>query len=320
MLRFIITGAFMLPTWTKSLTRSFSGLAAGFGVYAAAQTTSLGQSAAGGPAATNDVPELPPPGLALLEPGTGPAHTVDSRRGLLSGFDDYFAHNYSLHTAHKGLWISPPSRTDVDLVQLPPGGFLQTTRQYVEVRPLRWDWLGQASGLGYNLQCDLGPGIDTANGVWTFKGGLGAYYFSDPNPRLGGDVRGTAFVETEHDLRLGKAPARLVLGTSFSAASGPDLGHGKDARLYSELDFPHLFGGKIATGDAALDEYSPGRFSGVLRANCGASDYGGQFGLYYNHLEKDGKDVSFSAGPEIGYDKRRGATIGFRFRVSPKFW
>lgn len=84
------------------------------------------------------------------------------RRGLEERTDDFFATRYKISATRESIWIGTPQRYNVDMLSLPDNDVIRFTRQYIEMRPLRKEWNGNASGVGIGFDYDLGrPGAMT---------------------------------------------------------------------------------------------------------------------------------------------------------------
>jgi len=239
----------------------------------------------------------------------------DTRR-LEEREDDIFGRKFSVHATKENIWIAPPQRYDFMLMPVPQNGALTVTREYLEIKPLKKEWYGHASGIEYGFDANIGPGSRSGTTEWDFRTGLKlGYYHGEQGERSNdNNSRVSAFVEGARPLTIGGSSAYIVTGVSFNSVSGPDVGKGKETRVYTEVDFPALFG-KPQSDNSAF-----GKFSATVKAYAGTQTYGGQLGIYFNDLKSDGKGLNYSAGPEIRYDKDGGVTYRFKFRVAPKFW
>ncbi len=255
------------------------------------------------------------------------AEKAKDTRGVNERVDDFFAEKYSVKVTRDSIWIAPPQRYEVRLMPLPENGLLNVTYEYLELKPLKKEWYGQARGIEYGIQAHIGKGSYTiGNAEWDFRTGANLGYYEVPldYKREDGKAsrypesnsRAGIFIEGSRGLTLGGNHANLITGVSYSRTGGPDVGNGSDARVYTQLDLPALFSKASTPGDSA----SVGTFSGTVRAYAGTRTYGGELGIYFNNLKSDGKGVNYSAGPEIRYDKQGGVHYGFKFRVAPKFW
>lgn len=275
--------------------------------------------------APEKAPEAPPPATDTTweqksweQPRSAPA----DRRGIDEKVDDFFAHKYSVHTTSKSIWIAPPQRFDIRLAPLPSDGLLQVTREYIELKPLRKEWYGRATGIEYGLTANIGNGYDIGGVDWDFRTGMNLGYY--PSPEREGkkrlevheNSRASVFVEGSRNFSFGDSTAYLITGVSFNRVSGNEIGRGTDTRVYTQMDFPALFSKPSVSGDST----SLGTFSGTVKGYAGTQTSGAQIGIYFNNLKSDGKGVNFSAGPEVHYDKRDGVSYRFKVRVSPKFW
>lgn len=275
-------------------------------------------------------PEAPPPATDKTweqkdwerQSWDQPSKKAADRRGIDEKVEDFFAHKYSVHTSKDGIWIAPPQRFDIRLAPLPSDGLFQVTREYIELKPLRKEWYGRATGIEYGLAANIGNGYEIGNVHWDFRTGLNLGYY--PGPTHEGKTRieshensrAGAFVEGSRSFSFGESTANLITGLSFSRVSGHDIGRGTDARVYTQMDFPALFSKPSVSGDST----SLGTFSGTIKGYAGTQTSGAQIGIYFNNLKSDGKGVNFSAGPEVHYDKRDGVSYRFKVRVSPKIW
>jgi len=259
------------------------------------------------PVATQ-VEEYRPMGREVLLPR-------DTRR-MEEREDDLFSRRYNVQASRENIWIGSPQRFDIMLMPVQENGLFQVTREYIEIRPLKKEWYGLASGIEYGFDANIGPGRQSGLAEWDFRTGmkLGYYHGEQGERSLDNNTRVSAFVEGARPVTFGDTSAYVITGISFNSASGPDVGKGQETRVYTELDFPALFGMPQSNNTAF------GRFSATLRAYAGTQTYGGQLGIYFNDLKSDGKGLNFSAGPEIRYDQREGVSYRFKFRVSPKFW
>lgn len=244
------------------------------------------------------------------------------RRGLDERTDDFFATRYKVSLTRESIWIGTPQRYNVDMLSIPDNDVIRFTRQYLEVRPLRKEWNGNATGVGIGFDYDLGRagGYDLGSTTWHVRGGTFVGSFESPYVKGEGRERNNnvfnTFVEGASSVNIGKTPANLIVGASFNHAAGPHIERANDFRLYQQLNFPALFGS--STGDAAG---SIGRYSGAVQTFVGDNgSYGGKIGVYYNNLKSEGTGISFSVGPEVHYDSREGASFRLRVRATPRFF
>ncbi len=249
-----------------------------------------------------------------------PARSVQDRRGIEERTDDFFATRYRVAVTRESIWIGTPQRFNVDLLNLPDNNILRPTRQYMEVRPLRKEWNGNASGVAVGIDFDLGrqSGYQIAGGTWHLRGG--AYIGSFQSPYVKGEGRArnndviNGFVEGSRAVTIVGAPARLIVGASFNRAAGPEIDRARDVRLYQQVNFPALFGSEAGNTTGI------GRFSGAVQTYVGDRGvYGGKVGVYYNNMTSEGRGLNFSIGPEVHYDNDRGASFRLRVRATPRF-
>ena len=302
------------PKKVSGLTQTFSSAMMSAGLFFSAQ-----------PSRAQEAPPPPPEPVPTAQPnwnddGSLPKHAEVG--GLNDRIDNYFAHKPVIYVSKDNFWIAPAARYDVTLLPLEKTGVLDVTREYVEMKPLKKEWYGRASGVEYGVQFNIGAASKSGN-EWTYRGGFNLGYYDSPIERVNGrfvrdnegNARAGAFVEGVKNVHVGSLPASLVIGSSVGRVSGPEIGRGSDARVYSEVNFPNLF------NSSSTGEYSLGKFSGVVRGYAGTQNSGVEAGIYYNDLKDDGKGINMSLGPEIRHDKERGTTFRFRFKFSPKkFW
>ena len=261
----------------------------------------------------------------ILRDHRSPTHNMEDN------VNDFFQRKPKVRVTRESLFIGPATRYDIPLLPV-DAGFMTVTRQYIELKPLRKEWYGHVSGIEYGFRADLGQGSYSLGGAdWNFSTGatLGYYdslrhdyhdeedydaqkYTRDKNQ---GNNRAYVFVEGQSDLYIGNLAANVIIGTSFNRVSGPDIGHANDARIYTRLEFPSLFGGENQ-GHSGL----PGKFSGMISAYGGTESYGARLGIYFNDLKNEGKGINYSFGPEVRYDNENGASVRLRVRIAPKFW
>ncbi len=286
------------------------------------------------PSRAQEAPSAPPEPVPAAQPdwnNAAPSHTkAQSTGGLNDRIDDYFARKPTVYVTRENLWISTPSRYDVKMLPLEQTGVLSVTREYLELKPLKKEWYGRANGIEYGVQFNIGAGSSTSTQVssdWTYRGGFNLGYFDNPVEKVNGrytrdsegNARAGAFVEGVKNVHIGSLPASLIVGTSVGRVSGPEIGRGSDARVYSEINFPSLFNGKAGRNGA--NEYGLGNFSGVVRTYAGTQNYGVEAGFYFNNLKDDGSRINLSIGPEVRYDKEKGTSFRMRVKISPnKFW
>lgn len=258
------------------------------------------------------------PRLSLDEPAS--AQKAD-RRGVEERTDDFFSTRYKVYATKESIWIGMPQRYNVDILALPDNDVIRMTRQYLEVRPLRKEWYGNASGVGIGLDYDLGRpgGYDLGGGTWHLRGGTFIGSFESPYIKGEGRARNndvfSTFVEGSRSVSFGATEANLIVGASFNRAAGPHIDRASDARLYQQINFPSLFSSKTGDNNGGI-----GRYSGAVQTYVGDNGaYGGKIGIYYNNLKSEGSGVNFSIGPEVHYDKERGASFRLRVRASPRF-
>jgi len=239
--------------------------------------------------------------------------------------DDFFRRKPKVHVTRESLFISAPTRYEIPLLPT-DAGFMTITRQYIELKPLRKEWYGHAGGIEYGFRADLGKSSYTiGKNDWNFSTGATLGYYDSirhdnedggyTRDKSHGNNRAFVFVEGQSSLTLGKLDANMIIGTSFNHLSGPDMDDKSDARLYTRIEFPSLFGNGVQTGSGL-----PGRFSGMVSAYGGTESYGAQLGLYFNDLKAEGRGINYSFGPEIRYDNERGTSLRLRVRIAPKFW
>lgn len=292
--------------------------AAGFAQSAYAQET-VPAAAAPDAAPTPDPMSAAKPS-DIPAPITLPTRAAQDRRGIDERTDDFFATRYRVAVTRDSIWVGTPQRFNVDLLNLPDNDILRPTRQYMEVRPLRKEWNGNASGVAVGMDFDLGSrsGYKIAGGTWHLRGG--AYLGSFQSPYVKGEGRArnndvlNGFVEGSRAVTIAGAPANLIVGASFNRAAGPEIDRARDVRLYQQANFPALFGSD--TGDRT----GIGRFSGAVQTYVGdRGAYGGKVGVYYNNMKSEGRGLNFSIGPEVHYDNDRGASFRLRVRATPRF-
>lgn len=312
------------PKKASGLSHVFSSAMMSAGLLLSAQP-SRAQDAAPSPP-----PEPVPASQSDWNNNTLPRTQVQSTGGLNDRIDDYFARKPTVYVTRENFWISTPSRFDVTLLPLDQTGVLSVTREYLEMKPLKKEWYGRASGVEYGVQFNIGAGSTASTQVssdWTYRGGFNLGYFENPVERVNGrymrdndgNARAGAFVEGVKNVHIGSLPASLIVGTSVGRVSGPQIGHGSDARVYTEVNFPSLFNSKAGRNGA--NEYGLGNFSGVVRTYAGTQNYGVEAGFYYNDLNSDGNGINLSIGPEVRYDRENGTSFRLRLKVSPgKFW
>lgn len=255
-----------------------------------------------------------------LSPADVSAAPKSDRRGVEERTDDFFSTRYKVYATKESVWIGMPQRYNVDLFGLPDNDVIRMTRQYMELRPLRKEWYGNATGVGIGLDYDLGRpgGYDFGGGTWYLRGGSFVGSFESPYIKGEGRARNNdvfnTFVEGSRSVNFANTEANLILGASFNRASGPHIDRASDTRLYQQINFPALFGSADA-GNGGI-----GRYSGAVQTYVGdGGTYGGKVGVYYNSLKSEGMGVNFSIGPEVHYDKERGTSFRLRLRASPRF-
>lgn len=302
------------PKKASGLSQVFSSAMMSAGLFFSAQ-----------PSRAQEAPPPPPEPVPSAQPNWGlddGVKRLGDTGGLNDRIDNYFAHKPVIYVSKENFWIAPAARYDVTLLPLDKTGVLDVTREYVEMKPLRKEWYGRATGVEYGVQFNIGAASKTGND-WTYRGGFNLGYYENPIERENGrytrdttgNTRAGAFVEGVKNVHVGSIPASLIVGTSAGRVSGPEIGRGSDARVYTEVNFPNLFNRKSA------GEYSLGKFSGVVRGYAGTQNSGVEAGIYYNDLKDDGKGINMSLGPEIRHDKEHGTSFRFRFKFSPKkFW
>jgi hypothetical protein len=243
------------------------------------------------------------------------------RRGVEERTDDFFSTRYKVYATKESIWIGMPQRYNVDILSRPDNDVIRMTRQYMELRPLRKEWYGNATGVGVGLDYDLGRagGYDLGGGTWHLRGGTFIGSFESPYIKGEGRARHNdvfnTFVEGSRSVSFGKTEANLIVGASFNRAAGPHIDRASDARLYQQINFPTLFGSAAGDNGGGI-----GRYSGAVQTYVGdGGAYGGKIGIYYNSLKSEGMGINFSIGPEVHYDKERGASFRLRVRASPRF-
>jgi len=254
--------------------------------------------------------------------GAGP-RSLD-RRGQDQQTDDFFAQKFKVYATKESIFIGQPQRYNFPLINLPEDGAVTVTRQYIDFRPLKKEWYGRATGVGYGIDLDIGNGIEIGQAEWFVRSGFYIGNFESPVR----DKRGERHTQGEHrdnnvlsanleasrDVSIGQTPANLIVGVSFNRVTGPDVDRpGSDTQIYQQLDFPALFNAGTAGDQSGL-----GRISGSVRTYAGTRSQGAEIGIYVNDFSNDGRGVNYSIGPEIRYDTDRGASVGIRFKIAPK--
>lgn len=306
----------------QRLKAAFSAAVLGL---AAISGAAYAQEAAPAGAAPDAQPETLPDTLPNLSGDTldmsSRAAKVD-RRGIEERTDDFFATRYKISATRESIWIGTPQRYNVDMLSLPDNDVIRFTRQYIEMRPLRKEWNGNASGVGIGFDYDLGRpgGYDLGSGTWHFRGGSFVGSFESPYVKGEGRARNNdvfnTFVEGSRNVSFGKTEANLIVGTSFNHAAGPHVERANDFRVYQQLNFPALFGSRGADANGTI-----GRYSGAIQTFVGDNgNYGGKIGVYYNNLKSEGMGFSFSIGPEVHYDHKEGTSFRLRIRATPRFF
>lgn len=269
------------------------------------------------PAAASDtLPDVA--GMQLDEPT--PVQKAD-RRGVEERTDDFFSTRYKIYATKESIWIGMPQRYNVDILTLPDNDVIRFTRQYMELRPLRKEWNGNATGVGIGLDYDLGRagGYDLGGGTWHLRGSTFVGSFESPYIKGEGRARNNdvfhTLVEGSRSVSFGSTEANLIVGASFNRAAGPHIDRASDARFYQQINFPTLFGSGAGDSTGGI-----GRYSGAVQTYVGDNGaYGGKIGVYYNSLKSEGMGINFSIGPEVHYDKERGTSFRLRVRASPRF-
>lgn len=243
------------------------------------------------------------------------SQTAPDRRGQDEKTDDFFAQKFKVYATKESIFIGQPQRHDFPLINLPENGAVTITHQYLDIRPLKKEWYGRATGVGYGIDLDIGNGVQIGNAEWFLRSGLYIGNFESPDraTRRDNNVL-NASLEGSRDVTIGKTPANLIVGLSFNRVTGPDIDRpGSNAQIYQQLDFPALFNAGTAGGKSGL-----GRFSGTVRTYAGNRSQGAEIGIYVNDFSNDGYGVNYSIGPEVGYDTEKGASVSIRFRIAPK--
>jgi len=254
------------------------------------------------------------PGAAYVQSGT----TADRRR-LDQKTDDFFDQKLKVYATKESIFIGQPPRHDFPLISLPDDSGATITRQYLDIKPLRKEWYGRATGVGYGIDLAVNTPLTALGKDWHMGSGMYIGAFDSPDRRETRDNSRNnvfnAYVEGATDVQFGKTRANMVIGVSYGSRSGPDIEHREEgARLYQQIDFPSLFNG------AATDGNGIGRFSGMVKTYVGSDSSGAEAGIYFNDLKGDGKGVNYSIGPEVRYDTDRGASVRLRVRIAPKWF
>lgn len=241
------------------------------------------------------------------------------RRRLDQKTDDFFDQKFKVYATKESIFIGQPPRHDFPLINLPDDSGVTITRQYLDIKPMRKEWYGRATGVGYGIDLAVNTPMMALGKDWHMGSGMYIGAFDSPDRHETRDSRRNnvfnAYVEGATDVQFGKTRANMVIGVSYGSRQGPDIEHREEgARLYQQLDFPSLFNG------AASDSYSIGRFSGMVKTYVGSDSSGAEAGIYFNDLKGDGKGVNYSIGPEVRYDTDRGASVRLRVRIAPKWF
>lgn len=262
--------------------------------------------------------QQPVPAVAPVTPQEKSA--APDRRRMDQKTDDFFDQKFKVYATKESIFIGQPARQDFPLLNLPDDSGITITRQYLDIKPMRKEWYGHASGVGYGLDLALDAPLNIGSTDWHLASGMYIAAFDSPDRFENRDTRRNnvmnAYVEGATDVRFGKLAGNMVLGVSYGKRHGPDIDNGgEDIRLYQQIDFPSLFGGA-----ASSNNYNIGRFSGMVKTHVGTESYGATVGVYFNDLKGEGKGVNFSFGPEVRYDSNEGASVRLRVRVAPKFF
>lgn len=270
--------------------------------------------------------DAPPPHSQL--PGFGgvagdmppETNTASDRRRLDQKTDDFFDQKFKVYATKENIFIGQPPRHDFPLINLPDDSGVTITRQYLDIKPLRKEWYGRASGVGYGIDLAVSTPMTALGTDWHMGSGMYIGAFDSPDRFETRDNRRNnvfnAYVEGATDVQFGKTHGNMVIGISYGSRQGPDIENREEgARLYQQIDFPSLF-----NGAAANNNYDIGRFSGMVKTYVGTDSSGAEIGLYFNDLKAEGKGVNYSVGPEVRYDTERGASVRLRVRIAPKWF
>jgi hypothetical protein len=239
--------------------------------------------------------------------------TADRRR-LDQQADDFFDRKFKVYVTRENIFIGQPARHDFPLIDLPDDSGVSITRQYLDLKPMRKEWYGRASGVGYGIDLAVHRPVTALGAEWHMGGGMYIGAFDSPYRHETRD-NSRNNVEGSTEVRFGNTRGNMVLGVSYGNRHGPDIDNREEgARLYQQIDFPALFNSKA--GDTA----GIGRFSGMVKTYVGTDSSGAEAGIYFNDLKNSGKGVNYSIGPEVRYDTERGTSVRLRVRIAPKWF
>lgn len=252
--------------------------------------------------------------------GEAATKTAIDRRRLDQRTDDFFDQKLKVYATKESIFIGQASRHDFPLISLPEDSGVTITRQYLDIKPMRKQWYGQASGVGYGIDVAMNAPVTALGTDWHLGSGMYIGAFKSPDRYETRDNRNnnvfSTYVEGATDVKIGSLKGNMVLGVSYGRREGPDIEHREEgARLYQQIDFPSLF-----NGAASSDNYNIGRFSGMAKTYVGTDSSGAEVGIYFNDLKGDGKGINYSVGPEVRYDTDRGASVRLRIRIAPKWF
>lgn len=257
-------------------------------------------------------------GLSGQDNGASPS-AVDRRR-LDQRTDDFFDQKLKVYATKESIFIGQPARHDFPLISLPEDSGVTITRQYLDIKPMRKEWYGQATGVGYGIDVAMNAPVTALGTDWHLGSGMYVGAFDSPDRFENRDSRRNnvfnTYVEGATGVKIGSLKGNMVLGVSYGRRAGPDIEHREEgARVYQQIDFPSLF-----NSAASADNYNIGRFSGMAKTYVGTDSSGAEAGIYFNDLKGDGKGVNYSIGPEVRYDTDRGASVRLRIRIAPKWF